>query len=113
MSLLERLDDEILEGLKEEQEIHNEIERSSDIRLNIQETIFQIDSKLKEISISEGHSSSNSANFNVNSNVNGFLENSLEARNNPNGILPNLCGIQSNFKAFLIHFEKPYMKTTF
>ena len=111
MSLLERLDDEILEGLKEEQEIHNEIERSSDIRLNIQETIFQIDSKLKEISISEGHSSSNSANFNVNSNVNGFLENSLEARNNPNGILPNLSGIQSNFKAFLIHFEKPYMKT--
>ena len=91
---MERLDDEILEGLKEEQEIHDEIERSSDIRLNIQETIFQIDSKLKEISISEGHSSSNSANFNVNSNVNGFLENSLEARNNPNGILPNLSGIQ-------------------
>ena len=111
MSLMERLDDEILEGLKEEQELYNEMERSSDIRLNIPETIFQIDSKVKVISISEGHFSSNSENFNVNSNVNGFLENSFEARNNPNGILPNLSGIQSNFKAFLIHFEKPYMKT--
>ena len=53
MSFLQRLDGEILGFLKEEQEICNEIERSSDIRLNIQETIFQIDSKLKEISISE------------------------------------------------------------
>ena len=57
MSLLRRLDDEILEALKEKQEIWNEIERSSDIRLNIQETIFQIDSKLKEISICEERSS--------------------------------------------------------
>ena len=40
MSLLQRLDGEISEGLKEEQEICNEIERPSDIRLNIQETIF-------------------------------------------------------------------------
>ena len=86
MSLLQRLDGEILEGLKEEQEICNEIERPSDIRLNIQETIFQIDSKLKEISISEERSSSNSAN----SNVNDFLENSFEGRNNSNGKLPNL-----------------------
>ena len=86
MSLLQRLDGEILEGLKEEQEICNEIERPSDIRLNIQETIFQIDSKLKEISISEERSSSNSAN----SNVNDFLENSFESRNNSNGKLPNL-----------------------
>ena len=62
MSLLQRLDGEILEGLKEEQEICNEIERPSDIRLDIQETIFQIDSKLKVISISEERSSSNSAN---------------------------------------------------
>ena len=62
MSLLQRLDGEILEGLKEEQEICNVIERPSDIRLNIQETIFQIDSKLKVISISEERSSSNSAN---------------------------------------------------
>ena len=90
MSLLQRLDGEILEVLKEEQEICNEIERSSDIRLNIQETIFQIDSKLKEISISEERSSSNSENSNVNSNVNGFLENSFEGRNNSNGKLPNL-----------------------
>ena len=83
MSLLQRLDDEILEGLKEEQEICNEIDiRSSDIRLNIQETIFQIDSKLKEVSISEERSGSNS--------VNGFLENSFEGRNNSNGKLPNL-----------------------
>ena len=43
ISLLQRLDDEILEGLKEEQEICNEIERSSDIRPNIEETVFQID----------------------------------------------------------------------
>ena len=86
MSLLQRLDGEILEGLKEEQEICNEIERPSDIRLNIQETIFQIDSKLKEISISEERSSSNSAN----SNVNDFLESSFESRNNSNGFLPNL-----------------------
>ena len=83
MSLLQRIDDEILEGLKEEQEVCNEIDiRSSDIRLNIQETIFQIDSKLKEISISEERSSINS--------VNGFLENSFEGRNNANGKLPNL-----------------------
>ena len=34
MSHLQRLDDEILEGLIEKQEICNEIERSSDIRLN-------------------------------------------------------------------------------
>ena len=32
MSLLQRLDDEILEGLKEEQGICSEIERSSGIR---------------------------------------------------------------------------------
>ena len=68
--LLQRLDGEMLEGLKEEQEICNE--RSSNIRPNIQETVFQIDSKLKEISISEERSSSNSVNFNVNSNANGF-----------------------------------------
>ena len=90
MLFLQRLDGEILEVLKEEQEICNEIERSSDKRLNIQETIFQIDSKLKEISISEERSSSNSENSNVNSNVNGFLENSFEGRNNSNGKLPNL-----------------------
>ena len=47
ISLLQRLDDEILEGLKEEQEICNEIERSSDIRLNIQETIFQIQGQIQ------------------------------------------------------------------
>ena len=86
MSLLQRLDGEILEGLIEEQEICNEIERPIDIRLNIQETIFQIDSKLKEISNSEERSSSNSAN----SNVNDFLENSFEGRNNSNGKSPNL-----------------------
>ena len=68
--LLQRLDGEMLEGLKEEQEICNE--RSNNIRPNIQETIFQTDSKLKEISISEERSSSNSVNFNVNSNANGF-----------------------------------------
>ena len=45
--LLQRLDDEILEGLKEEQETCNEIERSSDIRLNIQETIFQIQGQIQ------------------------------------------------------------------
>ena len=39
MSLLQRLEGEILEGLKEEQDVCNEIVRSSDIRLNIQETI--------------------------------------------------------------------------
>ena len=38
MSLLLRLDGEILGGLKEEQEICNKTERSSNIRLNIQET---------------------------------------------------------------------------
>ena len=91
ISLLQKLDGEILEGLKEEQKICNEIERASDIRLNIQETffkynIFQIDSKLKEISIFEERSSSNSAN----SNVNNFLENSFEGRYNSNGKLPNL-----------------------
>ena len=90
MSLLQRLDDEILEGVKEEQEICSEIERFSDIRLNIQETVFQFDSKLKEIIISEERSSSNSANSNVNFNVNGFLDNSFEGRNNSNGKLPNL-----------------------
>ena len=47
ISLLQRLDDEILEGLKEEQEICNEIERSSDIRVNIQETIFQIQGQIQ------------------------------------------------------------------
>ena len=86
MSLLQRLDGEILEGLKVKQEICNEIEMSSDIRLNFRETIFQIDSKLKEISISGECSSSNSAN----SNVNGFLENYFEGRINSNGKLPNV-----------------------
>ena len=43
ISLLQRLDHEILGSLKEEQEICNEIEKSSDIRLNIQEIVFQID----------------------------------------------------------------------
>ena len=47
ISLLQRLDDEILEGLKEEQEICNEIKRPSDIRLNIQETIFQIQGQIQ------------------------------------------------------------------
>ena len=106
MSLLQRLDGEILEGLKEEQEMCNEIKRSSDIRLNIQETIFQIDSKLKEISISEEHS----VNTNVNSNVNGFLENSFESRNNSNGKLPNLSIKCSNgnpieFQSFFDQFR--------
>ena len=110
MSLLQRLDGEILEGLKEEQEMCNEIKRSSDIRLNIQETIFQIDSKLKKISISEEHSSSNSVNTNVNSNVNGFLENSFESRNNSNGKLPNLSIKCSNgnpikFQSFFDQFR--------
>ena len=41
MSLLQRLDDEIL-GLKQEQEICNEIKRSSDIKLNIQEIFFKL-----------------------------------------------------------------------
>ena len=69
-----------------ELEICNEIERSSDRKLNFQETIFQIDSKLNEINISEEYSNSNSAN----SNVNGFLENSFEGRKSSNGKLPNL-----------------------
>ena len=106
MSLLQRLDDEILEGLKEEQEICNEIERSSDIRLNIQETIFQIDSKLKETSISEERFSGNSAN----SNVNDFLENLFEGRNNSNGKLPNLSikcfnGNPIEFQSFFDSFQ--------
>ena len=42
MSLLPRLDDEILEGLEKESEICNEIERSNDVRLNTQETIFKL-----------------------------------------------------------------------
>ena len=105
MSLLQRLDDEIL-GLKEEQEICNEIERSSDIRLNIQETIFQIDSKLKETSISEERFSGNSAN----SNVNDFLENLFEGRNNSNGKLPNLSikcfnGNPIEFQSFFDSFQ--------
>ena len=90
MSLLQKLDNEKLEALNEEQEICNEMERSSDIWLNIQQTIFQINSKLKEISISEERSNSNSANSKVNSNVNGFPENSFEWRNNSNNKLPNL-----------------------
>ena len=103
MSLLQRIDDEILEGLKEEQEVCNEIDiRSSDIRLNIQETIFQIDSKLKEISISEERSSINS--------VNGFLDNSFEGRNNANGKLPNLSmkcfnGNSMEFQSFFDSFR--------
>ena len=106
MSLLQRLDDEILEGLKEKQEICNEIERSSDIRLNIQETIFQIDSKLKETSISEERFSGNSAN----SNVNDFLENLFEGRNNSNGKLPNLSikcfnGNPIEFQSFFDSFQ--------
>ena len=106
MSLLQRLDDEILEGLKEKQEICNEIERSSDIILNIQETIFQIDSKLKETSISEERFSGNSAN----SNVNDFLENLFEGRNNSNGKLPNLSikcfnGNPIEFQSFFDSFQ--------
>ena len=58
-SLLQRLDGEILDGLKEEQEICNEIERSSDLRMNIQETSFEIDSKLKDVSICAERSGSN------------------------------------------------------
>ena len=93
------------------------MKRFSDIRLNIRETIFQIDSKLKEISISEHLSSSNSANFNLNPNVNGFLENSFEDRNNSNGKLPNLsikCFKWNpiKFHRFFINFKQPYMKRT-
>ena len=69
ISRSQSLDSEILESLKEEQKICNEIERSSSIILNIQETLFQTDLKLMGISISEKHSSSNSANSIVNSNV--------------------------------------------
>ena len=58
-SLLQRLDGEILDGLKEEQEICNETERSSDLRMNIQETSFEIDSKLKDVSICAERSRSN------------------------------------------------------
>lgn len=36
MSLLQVLDGQILEGLKEEQEIFREMDRSSDIKMNIQ-----------------------------------------------------------------------------
>ena len=73
-------------------------------------------SKLEEISISEEHSSINSANSNVSSNGNGFRENSFEGRNNSNGKLRNLTikcftGNQSIFKAFSIHFEQSYMTT--
>ena len=105
VSLLQRLDDEIL-GLKEKQGICNEIESSNDIRLNIQETVFQIDSKLKEISISEERSSSNSPN----PNVNGFLENSFEGRNNSNGKLPNRSvkcfnGNPTEFQSFFDSFR--------
>ena len=85
MSLFQRVDGEMLEGLKEKQGICNEIESSSDIRLYIQEFIFQIDSILKEISISEERSSNNSANFSVKSKVNGFQENSFNNRSNSNG----------------------------
>ena len=42
MSLLQVLDGQTLEGLKEEQEIFSEMERSSDIKMNIQETFFSI-----------------------------------------------------------------------
>ena len=90
MSLFQRVDSEMLEGLKEKQGICNEIESSSDIRLYIQEFIFQIDSILKEISISEERSSNNSANFSVKSKVNGFHENSFNNRSNSNGKLPDL-----------------------
>ena len=85
MSHLQRLEGEILEGLKEEQDVCNEIVKSSDIRLNIQETIFHTDLKLTKIIISEDCSSSNSANSSVISKVNGFLENSFKGRNNSNG----------------------------
>ena len=87
MSVQQRLNRDILEALKEEQEMCNEIERSRYIGLNIQETVFQIDSKLKEISISEERSSCNSLNSNVNSNVNAFCD---KGRNNSNGKLPIL-----------------------
>ena len=42
MSLLQVLDGQTLEGLKEEQEIFSEMDRSSDIKMNIQETFFSI-----------------------------------------------------------------------
>ena len=89
-----------------EQEICDEIEMSSDIRLNFRETIFQIDSKLKEISISGEYSSSNSAN----SNVNGFLENYFEGRKNSSGKLPNLSikcfnGNPIEFQSFFDSFR--------
>ena len=90
MSLFQRVDGKMLEVLKEEQGICNEIESSSDIRLYIQEFIFQIDSILKEINISEERSSNNSANFSVKSEVNGFQENSFSNRSNSNGKLPDL-----------------------
>ena len=90
MSLFQRVDGKMLEGLKEERGICNEIESSSDIRLYIQEFIFQIDSILKEINISEERSSNNSANFSVKSEVNGFQENSFNNRSNSNGKLPDL-----------------------
>ena len=69
LSLLQRLDGEILEGLKEEQEICNEIERSNDVKLYIQSyqliesdwrRLVFLKEKLKEISISEERSISNS-----------------------------------------------------
>ena len=41
MPLLQRLDGEIL-GLKEEQEICNKIERSSDIRRTVKKLFFQL-----------------------------------------------------------------------
>ena len=40
MSLLQVLDGQTLEGLKEEQEIFSEMDRSSDIKMNVQETFF-------------------------------------------------------------------------
>ena len=113
MSVQQRLNRDILEALKEEQEMCNEIERSRYI-----ETVFQIDSKVKEISISEERSSSNSLNSNVNSNVNAFCDNFFEGRNNSNGKLPIL---RMNFfnenpikfqSFFFIHFEQLYIKNT-
>ena len=67
-------------------------------------------SKLEEISISEDRSSINSANSNVNSNGNGFLENSFEGRNNSNGKLQNLTikcftGNPINFQSFFDSFR--------
>ena len=61
MLLLQRLDSESLEEQEEVQNICIKIERSSYMGLNIQEINFQIDMKLKEVSISEERSSSNSA----------------------------------------------------